>query len=98
MQEFTCGRIRLKIVELNFLRCSGRRSALCVEEFWMPVKSEEVREDLCTGLGRKAFELCNLVLTTSNGHVTTAPAVPATLKSANKGIVMNFIRKKRLLG
>lgn len=62
----------------------------------MPVKSEEVREDLCTGLGRKAFELCNLVLTTSNGHVTTAPAVPATLKSANKGIVMKFIRKKKV--
>lgn len=27
-----------------------------------------------------AVELCNRVLTTSNGHVTTAPTVPAVLK------------------
>ena len=28
---------------------------------------------------KKAFELCRRVLTTSKGHVTTAPDVPATL-------------------
>lgn len=29
---------------------------------------------------RKADELCKRVLTTSNGHVTIAPTVPATLE------------------
>lgn len=74
----TWGLIRLKIVELNFLRCSGRRNASLVYEFCTPANSER-RDDRL--IGKKAFELCKRVFTTSNGHVTTAPAVPATLKN-----------------
>lgn len=71
---FTCGLDRLNMVELNFRRCSGRRKASLVG-FCIPGSSEIL--DACTG--EKAFELCKRVFTTSNGHVTTAPAVPATL-------------------
>lgn len=34
--------------------------------------------------GRKAVELCRRVFTTSRGHVTTAPTVPAALKANSK--------------
>lgn len=37
--SFTCGRTRLRIVELNFLRCSGRRKASLVG-FCIPGSSE----------------------------------------------------------
>lgn len=72
--EFTCGLTRRKMVELNFRRCSGRLRASLVG-FCNPGNSEIL--DACTGI--KAFELCKRVLTTSKGHVITAPAVPATL-------------------
>lgn len=70
----TWGLTRRKIVELNFLRCSGRLKASLVG-FCIPGSSEIL--DAWTGT--KALELCKRVFTTSNGHVTTAPAVPATL-------------------
>lgn len=80
--EFTCGLTRRKMVELNFLRCSGRRRASLVG-FCMPGSSDIL--DAWTG--RKAFELWRRVLTTSSGQVTTAPAVPATLLGEMKTLV-----------
>lgn len=79
----TCGRTRLKIVELNFLRCSGRLKASLVG-FCMPGSSEILE----AWMGRKAFELWRRVFTTSSGQVTIAPAVPATL--LNKTILVRF--------
>lgn len=35
-------------------------------------------------------ELCNRVLTTSSGQVTTAPAVPATLEFQRKILIISF--------
>lgn len=68
----TCG-LFLKIVVHNFLRCSGRSMASDVG--LEPPGSSAIR-----GGCKKADELCRRVLTTSRGHVTTAPTVPATLK------------------
>lgn len=80
--EFTCGLTRRKMVELNFLRCSGRRRASLVG-FCMP----GISDILDAWTGRKAFELWRRVLTTSSGQVTTAPAVPATLLGEMKTLV-----------
>lgn len=65
-----CG-LFLKIVVHNFLRCSGRSMASDVG--LEPPGSSAIR-----GGCKKADELCRRVLTTSRGHVTTAPTVPAT--------------------
>lgn len=72
MARTCCGR-RFNIVEQNLLRCSECRR----------VASKLLFPDgplLEKRGGRKADELCNRVFTTSNGHVTIAPTVPATLK------------------
>ena len=66
----------MSIVELNFLRCSGRLKA---EYEFCTLDVSEIRAER-VGVDKKAFELCRRVFTTSNGHVTTAPAVPATLQ------------------
>lgn len=55
-------------------RCSGRITASCDVLLFADGLS------IIRGGGvRKADELCKRVLTTSNGHVTIAPTVPATL-------------------
>lgn len=70
---FTCGwGFFLSMVVHNLRRCSGRRSDSVVP-FVTPVVSGIL------GGKTNAVELCNLVLTTSNGHVTIAPTVPAVL-------------------
>lgn len=64
-----CGRF-FKIVEQNLFRDSCSRIESCLFPDDPPFENRG---------GRKADELCKRVLTTSNGHVTTAPTVPATL-------------------
>lgn len=56
----------------NCRLCSGRSSA-SDDEFTVVVPDNKSRG------GKNADELCNRVLTTSRGHVATAPTVPATL-------------------
>lgn len=67
------------MVVLNLRRCSGRNNSLAplVE----PGGSRRVGP-------RKALELCKRVLTTSKGHVTTAPTVPAVLEKKQKKIII----------
>lgn len=97
----TCGRTRLKIVELNFLRCSGRLKASLVG-FCMPGSSEILE----AWIGRKALELWRRVFTTSSGQVTTAPAVPATLLNIttlvslvkhNISVITVYLRSHRIM-
>lgn len=69
-QQITCGRF-FKMVEQNLFRDSCALIESC-----LPVDGP-----LAVNRGGKnADELCRRVLTTSNGHVTTAPTVPATLQ------------------
>jgi hypothetical protein len=81
----TCALARRKIVVESRRRCSGR---LWIVGFW------KARESAIFGLFKWIGineELCNRVLTTSRGHVTTAPAVPATLQLKNlKKINLEF--------
>lgn len=71
MDLLTCG-LRFKIVEQRLFLCSGL--------YLMGSNGLLPEEPLSENLGGKnADELCNLVFTTSNGHVTIAPTVPATL-------------------
>lgn len=68
----TCGWDLLRnIVVLSLRRCSGRNNS----EDAFVVELLSIR-----GGVKNAVELCKRVLTTSNGHVTTAPTVPAVLK------------------
>lgn len=73
----TCCGLRFKIVEQNLFLCSPCNrvaSKLLFPEDPLLEKRG----------GKKADELCNRVFTTSNGHVTTAPTVPATLEIKQK--------------
>lgn len=68
----TCCGLRFNMVEQNLFLCSECNrvaSRLLLPEDPLLEKRG----------GRKADELCNRVFTTSNGHVTIAPTVPATL-------------------
>lgn len=70
----TCGCDLLRnIVVLSLRRCSGRNSS-----DWPPFAGPPAFSATRAGV-MKAVELCRRVLTTSNGHVTTAPTVPAEL-------------------
>lgn len=59
------------IVVLSLRRCSGRKSS-----DWPPFAGPPAFSARREGV-IKAVELCRRVFTTSRGHVTTAPTVPA---------------------
>ncbi|KAI9584088.1 hypothetical protein GQX74_010423 [Glossina fuscipes] len=70
----TCGCDLLRnMVVLSLRLCSGRSSS---DDAFVEPGGSTAR-----GGVKKAVELCNRVLTTSRGHVTTAPTVPAVLQT-----------------
>uniref|UniRef100_A0A1A9VXM1 Uncharacterized protein n=1 Tax=Glossina austeni TaxID=7395 RepID=A0A1A9VXM1_GLOAU len=73
----TCGCDLLRnMVVLSLRLCSGRSSS---DDAFVEPGGSTTR-----GGVKKAVELCNRVLTTSRGHVTTAPTVPAVLQTNKK--------------
>lgn len=73
----------------NCRRCSGLSNASDDDEdveFDVPPLISPIR-----GACKNAEELCNRVLTTSNGHVTTAPTVPAVLLSEREREQINRV-------
>lgn len=97
----TCGCLFLRIVVHSLLLCSGLTwfTALAATAVApLPVDDNEpagtgvilgrVKVPLVGCVGMKAVELCNRVLTTSNGQVTMAPTVPAVLEDNYNKIII----------
>uniref|UniRef100_A0A1B0B4M7 Uncharacterized protein n=1 Tax=Glossina palpalis gambiensis TaxID=67801 RepID=A0A1B0B4M7_9MUSC len=79
----TCGCDLLRnMVVLSLRLCSGRSSS---DDAFVEPGGSTTR-----GGVKKAVELCNRVLTTSRGHVTTAPTVPAVLQTKQRRKLKNF--------